>query len=82
VPYLRGFGATTYRDRSTLRSAEQAALASDVIDLLDSLGIPHCVVGGFDWGARGLCRCGALTRALPWSAIGRRSQQRPTQSVA
>ena len=50
VPYLRGFGATTYRDRSTLRSAEQAALASDVIDLLDSLGIPHCVVGGFDWG--------------------------------
>ena len=65
VPYLRGFGPTTYRDRSALRSAEQAALASDVIDLLDSLGIPHCVVGGFDWGARGLSRRSALTRALP-----------------
>ena len=60
VPYLRGFGATTYRDRSTLRSAEQAALASDVIDLLDSLGIPHCVVGGFDWGARAACAAAAL----------------------
>jgi len=60
VPYLRGFGATSYRDDAIMRSAEQAALASDVIDLLDSLRIERAVVAGFDWGARAACAVAAL----------------------
>src|ERR1700757_4378966 len=38
VPYLRGHGPTHFRDESTPRSAEQGALARDVIDVLDGLG--------------------------------------------
>jgi pimeloyl-ACP methyl ester carboxylesterase len=52
VPYLRGFGTTRFLSDETLRNGEQAALAVDVIALLDALGIEHAVVAGFDWGAR------------------------------
>ncbi|KAF1017070.1 MAG: Epoxide hydrolase B [Stenotrophomonas maltophilia] len=52
VPYLRGFGATTYRDASVMRSGEQAALGKDVIDLMDALQLPRAILGGFDWGNR------------------------------
>jgi pimeloyl-ACP methyl ester carboxylesterase len=52
MPYLRGFGATTFRAASTMRNAQQAALATDGIALLDALGIKKAVVAGFDWGAR------------------------------
>ena len=40
VPYLRGFGATRFRNPATLRSGEQAAIGADVIALMDALGIP------------------------------------------
>src|SRR5258708_38607973 len=39
VPYLRGAGATRFRADTLARSAEQSALASDVMDLLDGLGL-------------------------------------------
>jgi pimeloyl-ACP methyl ester carboxylesterase len=52
VPYLRGFGTTRFLSDETLRNGEQAALAVDVIALLDALGIEHAIVAGFDWGAR------------------------------
>jgi pimeloyl-ACP methyl ester carboxylesterase len=52
VPFLRGFGATRFRSDATVRNGEQAALAADVIALLDALGIERAVVAGFDWGAR------------------------------
>ena len=39
VPYLRGFGPTTYRSDALTRSGQQAALGKDVVDLLDALGI-------------------------------------------
>ena len=61
VPYLRGHGPTTYRDASIVRSAEQAALASDVIGLLDSLDVQRAVIGGFDWGGRAACAVAALS---------------------
>ena len=52
VPYLRGFGTTRFLSDETFRNGEQAALALDVIALMDALGIERAVVAGFDWGAR------------------------------
>jgi pimeloyl-ACP methyl ester carboxylesterase len=52
VPYLRGYGSTRFLSASTLRNAEPAAIAVDVIDLMDALKINRAVIGGFDWGAR------------------------------
>jgi pimeloyl-ACP methyl ester carboxylesterase len=52
VPYLRGYGATHFLSDKTFRNGEQAALAVDVIDLMDALEIDRAIVAGFDWGAR------------------------------
>jgi pimeloyl-ACP methyl ester carboxylesterase len=52
VPYLRGFGTTRFLSDATMRNGEQAALALDVIALLDALEIERAIVAGFDWGAR------------------------------
>jgi len=52
VPYLRGFGTTRFLSEATFRNGEQAALAVDVIALLDALEIDRAIVAGFDWGAR------------------------------
>jgi pimeloyl-ACP methyl ester carboxylesterase len=52
VPYLRGFGTTRFLSDDAVRNGEQAALALDVIALMDTLGIERAVVAGFDWGAR------------------------------
>ena len=55
VPYLRGYGPTRFRDKATPRSGQQAALARDLLDLLDALGIERAVLGGYDWGGRAAC---------------------------
>jgi pimeloyl-ACP methyl ester carboxylesterase len=60
VPYLRGCGATRYRSRSTMRSGEQAALAADLLGLVDALDLSTVVLAGFDWGARAACAFTAL----------------------
>jgi len=52
VPYLRGFGTTRFLSDETFRNGEQAALALDVIALLDALEIERAILAGFDWGAR------------------------------
>jgi pimeloyl-ACP methyl ester carboxylesterase len=52
VPHLRGYGTTRFLSDSTMRNAQQAALAADVIALMDALKIEKAVIGGFDWGAR------------------------------
>lgn len=52
VPYLRGYGSTRFRDSGTPRNGQQAALAEDVVALMDALALPKAVVAGFDWGAR------------------------------
>ena len=52
VPYLRGFGTTRFLSADTVRNGQQSALAVDVIDLMDALGIESAIVAGFDWGAR------------------------------
>jgi len=60
VPYLRGYGATRFLDPSAMRSGQQAALARDVLDLMDALSIPSAVLAGFDWGGRAACVAAAL----------------------
>ena len=52
TPYLRGSGTTTFLSKDTFRNGQQAALASDIIALMDALKIDKAVIGGFDWGAR------------------------------
>jgi pimeloyl-ACP methyl ester carboxylesterase len=60
VPYLRGFGPTTYRWDTVMRSGQQAALGKDAVDLLDALGIPAATFVGYDWGGRAACIVAAL----------------------
>ena len=52
VPYLRGYGATNFLSGETPRNGEPAALAVDIVALMDALGIKKAVIAGFDWGAR------------------------------
>lgn len=52
IPHLRGFGSTRFRSADAVRNGQQAALAQDVIDLMDALHIPSAVLGGYDWGGR------------------------------
>jgi pimeloyl-ACP methyl ester carboxylesterase len=52
VPFLRGYGTTRFLSSETFRNGQQAALALDVIALMDALKMEKAIVGGFDWGAR------------------------------
>lgn len=52
VPYLRGYGTTRFLSGGAVRNGEQAALALDLVALLDALKIQRAILGGFDWGAR------------------------------
>src|SRR6476661_7372794 len=52
VPYLRGYGSTRFLSDDTVRNGQQSALARDVIQLMDALGIESAIIAGFDWGAR------------------------------
>jgi pimeloyl-ACP methyl ester carboxylesterase len=55
VPYLRGYGATTFLDPDVPRTAEQAAIGQDVVDLAEALNIDRLALAGFDWGLRAAC---------------------------
>ncbi|TCC86700.1 alpha/beta fold hydrolase [Pedobacter hiemivivus] len=52
IPYLRGFGTTRFLSPKTPRNGQQAAIASDIVALMDALKISKATFGGFDWGAR------------------------------
>jgi pimeloyl-ACP methyl ester carboxylesterase len=52
VPYLRGYGTTNFLSSSTFRNGQQAAVAVDIINLMDALKIKKAIIGGFDWGSR------------------------------
>ncbi len=52
VPYVRGYGTTRFLSSDTLRNGQQAAVAIDIIALMDALKIERATIGGFDWGAR------------------------------
>jgi pimeloyl-ACP methyl ester carboxylesterase len=52
VPHLRGYGTTRFLDAKAIRNGEPAALASDVVALMDALKIDKATLAGYDWGAR------------------------------
>src|SRR5579859_3521932 len=52
VPYLRGYGTTSFLSGETVRNGQQSVVAVDMIALMDALKIQKAVVAGFDWGAR------------------------------
>lgn len=60
LPYLRGFGETVFLSREIMRSGQQAALAHDLLALMDALGLDQAVLGGYDWGGRAACIAAAL----------------------
>ena len=55
VPYLRGYGPTRFLDDRTPRMAQQVAMAQDLIDFLDALGVDRVALAGYDWGGRAAC---------------------------
>lgn len=60
VPYLRGYGPTKFLSPGTMRSGQQAALANDLLALMNALSIEKAIVGGYDWGGRACCIVSAL----------------------
>ena len=60
VPHLRGFGPTRFVDDATMRSGQQAALAHDLLELMNALALDSALVGGYDWGGRAACIVAAL----------------------
>ncbi|WP_333968935.1 alpha/beta fold hydrolase [Bradyrhizobium sp. CCBAU 45384] len=60
VPYLRGFGPTRFLSADRMRSGQQAALAADIIGLLDGLGLDRAILAGYDWGGLASCVASAL----------------------
>src|SRR4051794_15357861 len=52
VPYVRGYGTTRFLSGDAFRNGQPAALAVDLIALMDALQIDKAIVAGFDWGAR------------------------------
>ena len=60
VPYLRGYGPTRFLDPARARTAQQAALGQDLVDLMDALGLRRVALVGQDWGARAVCVVAAL----------------------
>jgi pimeloyl-ACP methyl ester carboxylesterase len=90
VPFLRGFGATTFLAAGTLRNAQQTAVASDVIALMDALHFPKAIIGGFDWGSRTACivaalwpaRCQALVAVSGYLITNPAAQARPLPPAA
>lgn len=60
VPYLRGYGPTRFAGPQVMRSGQQAALAQDLLDLMNGLHLPRAALAGFDWGGRAACIVAAL----------------------
>ena len=52
VPYLRGYGTTSFLSNETFRNGQQSVIAVDIIHLMDALKITKAILAGFDWGAR------------------------------
>jgi pimeloyl-ACP methyl ester carboxylesterase len=52
IPYLRGYGPTRFLAGETTRNGEPAALAADIVALMDALKIEKATIAGFDWGGR------------------------------
>ena len=67
--YLRGYGPTRFLDTAAPRTAEQAAIGQDVVDLADALKLSKFAVCGFDWGGRAACIAAALNPTRVRAAV-------------
>ncbi len=72
VPYLRGYGSTTFLSGNAVRNAQQSAFALDIIALMDALRIDRAILGGYDWGARTADIIAALWPALQGARVRQR----------
>ena len=52
VPYVRGYGTTSFLSAAAFRNGQPSAVAVDVVDLMDALKLDKAILAGFDWGAR------------------------------
>jgi pimeloyl-ACP methyl ester carboxylesterase len=52
VPFLRGYGTTTFLSEAAIRNGQPSAISSDIAALMDALKIEKATLAGFDWGAR------------------------------
>lgn len=85
TPYLRGFGTTRFLSDQTPRNGQQAAIAADIIALMDALKIDKATLAGFDWGARTADivaalwpdRCKALVSVSGYLIVNRVANQQP-----
>ena len=59
VQYLRGYGTTRFRADDSVRNGQQAALAADVISLMDALAIDSAIVALADSLASRSSYCGS-----------------------
>jgi pimeloyl-ACP methyl ester carboxylesterase len=85
IPYLRGYGTTRFVSSDAPRNGQPAALAVDVIALMDALEIDKAIVAGCDWGARTAAivaavwpqRCKALVSVSGYLIGGREANKNP-----
>jgi pimeloyl-ACP methyl ester carboxylesterase len=90
VPYLRGYGPTTFRSPDTMRNGQQSAVALDILALMDALKIDKAVLGGYDWGARTVGviaalwpeRCKALVSVSGYLITNLQANQQPLAPAA
>ncbi|GAA4547284.1 alpha/beta fold hydrolase [Amycolatopsis samaneae] len=90
VPFLRGYGATTFLSPRTVRNGQQSAVALDVVAFMDALKIDKAVLGGFDWGARTVDviaalwpqRCKAIVAVSGYIITNLEASQQPLSPVA
>ena len=52
VPYMRGYGSTSFLSSTTFRNGQPAVVALDLIALMDALKIQKATLAAFDIGAR------------------------------
>src|SRR6202522_1833604 len=52
IPYLRGYGTTSFLSRESMRHAQQSAVGLHIIALMYALKMRKAIIAGFDWGAR------------------------------
>lgn len=85
IPFLRGYGTTRFLSDEALRNGQQAAVAQDIVALMDALRIEKAILGGFDWGSRTAVvmaalwpdRCKALVAVSGYLVTNLKANQQP-----
>lgn len=85
VPHARGYGTTRFLSSDAPRNGQQAALALDLVALMDALKIDKAIMAGCDWGARTACimavlwpeRTAAIVSVSGYLLVNLQSAQQP-----